>query len=94
MKKINLLIGRERHDKPKLVLSIFLSVLFFSSPLTGLFNPDKETIGNAKHYHDNPQGFYTFFVLLPYKNSRLDTAQNIVKERVIKELPKYTTSKR
>jgi hypothetical protein len=59
MKKINFLSGRERNDKPQLALSIFLSVIFFSSPISGLLNPGKVLNTTEKHYHDNPQGFFT-----------------------------------
>lgn len=93
MKKINFLTGRERHDRPQLVLSIFLSVIFFSSPLSGLLNPGNVLNVTEKLYHDNPQGFFTFFVLIPDKNFREDTTQGNKNTPEVNELAMDTTPK-
>jgi hypothetical protein len=93
MKKINFLSGRERNDKPQLALSIFLSVIFFSSPISGLLNPGKVLNTTEKHYHDNPQGFFTFFVLIPDKNFLEDTTQSNRNTLAVKELSMDTTPK-
>jgi len=73
MKKIFLLSGKERHARPQLVLSVLLSVLFLSCPLSGLFIPGKGLNVAEKRYHDNPQGCFTFFVLLPDKTYHTDS---------------------
>ena len=86
MKKIIFLSGRERNDWPQLVLSIFLLVIFFSSPVSGLLNPGKLLNVTEKHYHDNPQGFFTFFVLIPDKNFLEDTTQGNKNALDVKEL--------
>jgi hypothetical protein len=86
MKRINFLSGRERNGRPPLVLSIFLSVLFFSSPISGLLNPGKILNVTERHYHDNPQGFFTFFVLMPEKNFQDDTTQGNKNAPEVKEL--------
>ncbi len=91
MKRINFLSGRERNDRPPLVLSIFLSVVFFSSPISGLLNPGKVLNVTEKHYHDNPQGFFTFFVLMPDKNFQDDTTQGNKNTLEVKELAMDTT---
>jgi len=93
MKKINFLSGRERNDRPQLVLSIFLFVILFSSPLSGLLNPVNVLNVNKKHYHDNPQGFFTFFVLIPDKNLQEDTIQSDKNTPEVKELSMDTTPK-
>jgi hypothetical protein len=93
MKKINFLSGREKHDRPQLVLSIFLSVVFFSSPLSGLLNPGNISNISEKQYHDDPQGFFTFFVLIPDKNFREDTTRRMTKTAEVKELSMDTTPK-
>jgi len=91
MKKIIFLSGGERQDRPQLVLSIFLSVIFFSGPLTGLLNPGNGMHATEKHYHDNPQGFFTFFVLIPGKDFREDTTQYGNNTPEAKELSMDTT---
>jgi len=91
MKKINFLSVRERNDRPQLVLSIFLSVIFISSPISGLLNPDDVLNATEKRYHDNPQGFYTFFVLIPEKNFRGDTTQSNKNTLAVNELAMDTT---
>ena len=93
MKKINFLLRSERNDRPQLVLSIFLSVIFFSSPLTGLLNPCNVLNVKEKHYNDNPQGFFTFFVLIPDKNFREDTTQANNNSPEVEELSMDTTPK-
>jgi hypothetical protein len=93
MKKIYFLSVRERHDKPQLVLSIFLWVIFISSPLSGLLNPDNLLNVHEKHYHDNPQGFFTFFALIQGKNFHTDTMQNNMNTPAVKELSMDTTPK-
>jgi hypothetical protein len=91
MKRINFLSGRERNDRPQLVLSIFLSVIFFSSPISGLLNPGKVLKVSEKHQHDNPQGFFTFFVLVPDKNFQNDTSRGNKNTLEVKELAMDTT---
>jgi hypothetical protein len=91
MKKISFLSGRERKDRPPLALSIFLSVIFFSSPISGLLNPGKVLNVTEKHHHDNPQGFYTFFVLVPDKNFQGDTTKGNKNNLAVKELAMDTT---
>ncbi len=91
MKRINFLSGRERNDRPQLVLSILLSVVFFSSPISGLLNPGKAYNVTEKRYHDNPQGFFTFFVLMPAKNFQDDTTQGNKNALEVKELAMDTT---
>ncbi len=46
-----------------------------------------------RHYHDNPQGFFTFFVLMPDKNFLNDTTQGNKNAPEIKELAMDTTPK-
>jgi hypothetical protein len=94
MKKIRFLSVRERHDKPHLVLSIFLWVIFLSSPLSGLLNPGKDLNVTERHFHDNPQGFFTFFVLVPDTNfqkdtTRIDTTTHEVNETTTDSTSKY-----
>lgn len=91
MKKINFLSGKARHDRPPLVLSIFLTVIFFSSPLSGLLNPGSVLKVTERHYHDNPQGFFTFFMLFPEKNSSDDTIQKENTSSEVVELSMDTT---
>ncbi len=95
MKKINFLSGTAGHDKPQLVLSIFVSLIFITSPLTGLLNPDRLPSTAEKHYHENPQGNITFFMLLPEKNSFEDTipgnhATVEIEELCIDTLPEFS----
>jgi len=91
MKKINFLYGKAGHDKPQLVLSIFISLIFITTPLTGLLNPGKVLNITEKHYHENPQGFSTFFTLFPDKNSFEDSARSNMADNEVKELAKDTT---
>jgi len=93
MKKLIFLSGSERYDKPQLVLSILLSVIFFSGPLSGLFNPCMVLNVTERHYHDNPQGFFTFFALLPDKEIREDTIQDKCNTSEVNEPSIDTTSK-
>jgi hypothetical protein len=94
MKKMNFLAGKARHDKPPLVLSIFLTVIFISSPLSGLLNPARVLNITERHFHDNPQGFFTFFMLCPDKNSPDDSSiQNNGTINEKKELTIDTTPK-
>jgi hypothetical protein len=93
MKTIFYLSVRERHDKPLLVLFIFLSVIFLLSPLSGMLIPGKVMGTTERHYHDCPQGFFTFFMLVPDKNSREDTTQIIKTTNEGKELSIDTTPK-
>jgi len=93
MKKLSFLSVRERHDKPQLVLSIFLSVIFFSSPLSGLLNPGNARNVTERHYHDNPQGFFTFFELIPDKNFQDDTTRSERNAPEVKKLSMDTTPK-
>jgi hypothetical protein len=86
MKKMDFLLVKERHDKPPLVLSIFLWIVFFSSPLSGLLNPGTAFKVNERRFHDNPQGFFTFFVLVTDKNFRDDTTMNDKNTPEIKKL--------
>ncbi len=91
MKKINFLSGKARSDKPHFVSSIFLLVIFVSSPLSGLFNPGKVLNESERRYHDNPQGYYTFFELLPDKNCLEDTTGGNINTFKVRELSMDTT---
>jgi hypothetical protein len=93
MKKINFLSVKARNDKPPLVLSIFLWLVFFTTPLSGLLNSDKALNVTERHYHDNPQGFFTFFALLPNKISYEDTTGSNKTSNEIRELAIDTTPK-
>jgi hypothetical protein len=69
MKKIFFLLEREKSKESELILYIILSVLFLLGPLSGIYSPDKTMQVAEKRYHEDPHGFFTFFVLLPDKNS-------------------------
>jgi hypothetical protein len=60
---------RERRRESEIILYIILSVLFLLGPLSGIYNPGKTMNMSERRYHDDPHGFFTFFVLLPDKNS-------------------------
>jgi hypothetical protein len=92
MKKMDLLSVKARHEKPQVVLSIFLSVIFFSSPLSGLLNPGKDLSGTESPCDDIPQEFHTFYNLIPEKNSPEDTTQSYLTASEVKESSKDTTS--
>ena len=91
MKKIIFLSGREWLDRPQLVLTIFLSVILFSSALTGSLKHGNVLHITERHYHDNPQGFFTFFILMPEKDFREDTTECVNNTPEVKELSMDST---
>jgi hypothetical protein len=92
MKKMDLLSVKVRQEKPQMVLSIFLSVVFFSSPLSGLLNPGRDLNDIEKPCHVNPREFHTFFNLIPEKNAPEDTTQSHITPGDAKESAKDTTT--
>jgi hypothetical protein len=92
MKKMDLLSVKVRHEKPQMVLSIFLSVVFFSSPLSGLLNPGKDLTGTERPFHANPMENNTFFNLIPVKNTPEDTTLSHITPGEAKESAKDTTT--
>jgi hypothetical protein len=91
MKKIYFLSEKAGNDKPPLFLSIFIWVMFITTPLSGLLNTDKLLNVTERNFHDNPQGFFTFYELLPCKISLEDTTVSNGTINEIRELPVDTT---
>jgi hypothetical protein len=93
MKKIFFLSGKARNDEPPLFLSIFIWVLFLTTPLSGLLHFNNILDHTERHFHDNPQGFFTFYALFPDKISFEDTTSSRRTPYKISELSLDTTAK-
>jgi hypothetical protein len=73
MKKIDLLSVKVRHEKPRVVVSIFLSVIIFSNPFSGLLYPARDLKESVKSCQVDSREFHSSFNLFPENNAPEDT---------------------